>query len=219
MTLGGGRPGRPEAVPRSATHPLRWRFFRLGADRLPVRPSRGLGASRSNRRLPTVRRPGMVSHCCSSLNPIGRMSPPHPRALQRKLLAHPGHELGPRNPRRVVRAGRLIRVTAASVAKAGSGKTGREFAAELAATNPRSLLEVIRRHKKIASCEETLRQITLPGCKEGTDLWELERRRREPCSCRCPMATSSMATAASSMARRCGTASAGTTTAHTPAPG
>jgi len=40
-----------------------------------------------------------------------------PRALQWKLLAHPGHELGPRNPRRVVRSqllGRVIRVTAAS---------------------------------------------------------------------------------------------------------
>ena len=36
------------------------------------------------------------------------------RALQRKLLPHPRHELGPRNPRRVVRARLLIRVTAAS---------------------------------------------------------------------------------------------------------
>lgn len=59
------------------------------------------------------------------------------------------------------------------ITKAGSGKTGRAFAAELAATNPRSVLEVIRRHKEIASCEEALRQIKLPGCKEGTDLWEL----------------------------------------------
>ena len=40
-----------------------------------------------------------------------------PRALQWTLLAHPGHEPGPRNPRRVVRAVlliRVIRVTAAS---------------------------------------------------------------------------------------------------------
>ena len=37
------------------------------------------------------------------------------RALERKLLPHPGHEFRPRNPRRVVRAGLLIRlrVTAA----------------------------------------------------------------------------------------------------------
>ena len=32
---------------------------------------------RSNRRLPRVRRPGMVSHSESSLNAISRMSPPH----------------------------------------------------------------------------------------------------------------------------------------------
>ena len=40
-----------------------------------------------------------------------------PRALQRKLLPHPRHQPGPRNPRRVVRSrilGRVIRVTAAS---------------------------------------------------------------------------------------------------------
>ena len=35
-------------------------------------------------------------------------------ALERKLLPHPRHELGPRNPRRVVRAGLLMRVTTAS---------------------------------------------------------------------------------------------------------
>ncbi len=36
------------------------------------------------------------------------------RALERKLLPHPRHELGPGNPRRVVRAGLLMRGTAAS---------------------------------------------------------------------------------------------------------
>ena len=38
-------------------------------------------------------------------------------ARKRKLLAHPGHKLGPRNPRRVVRSrllGRVSRVAAAS---------------------------------------------------------------------------------------------------------
>ena len=33
-----------------------------------------------------------------------------PRARKRKLLAHPSHELGPGNPRRVVRAGLVMRV-------------------------------------------------------------------------------------------------------------
>jgi hypothetical protein len=56
------------------------------------------------------------------------------------------------------------------IARAGSGKTGRAFATELAAKNPRSVLEVIRRHKETASCEEALRQIKLPGCKEGTEI-------------------------------------------------
>ncbi len=37
-----------------------------------------------------------------------------PRALQRKPLPHPCHQFRPRNRRRVVRAGLLIRVTAAS---------------------------------------------------------------------------------------------------------
>ena len=41
------------------------------------------------------------------------MSPPHPRALERKLLPHPGHEFRPRNPRGVVRAELLMRVAAA----------------------------------------------------------------------------------------------------------
>ena len=60
------------------------------------------------------------------------------------------------------------------IAKAGSGKTGRSFAAELAAKNPKSILEVVRRHKETASCEEVLRQIKLPGCKEGTEIGPVE---------------------------------------------
>jgi len=58
-------------------------------------------------------------------------------------------------------------------AKSGSGKTGRAFAAELAAKNPKSILEVIRRHKETGSCEEALRQIKLPGCKDGTEIWPI----------------------------------------------
>jgi hypothetical protein len=36
------------------------------------------------------------------MNAMSRMSPPHPRALQRKLLAHPSHEFGPSDPGGVV---------------------------------------------------------------------------------------------------------------------
>jgi len=54
------------------------------------------------------------------------------------------------------------------IAKAGSGKTPQAFAAELAAKNPKSLLQVVRAHPEPASCEEVLRQIKLPGCKDGT---------------------------------------------------
>ncbi len=38
------------------------------------------------------------------------------RALERNLLAHPRHQLGPRNPRRVVRAGLLMFVTGVAAA-------------------------------------------------------------------------------------------------------
>jgi len=54
------------------------------------------------------------------------------------------------------------------VAKAGSNTTVRQFAAELAAKNPKSVLQVVRTHPEPASCEEVLRQVKLPGCKEGT---------------------------------------------------
>ena len=56
------------------------------------------------------------------------------------------------------------------IAKAGSGKSGQAFAAELATKNPKSVLEIVRRHKETATCEEALRQISLPGCKEGTEI-------------------------------------------------
>jgi hypothetical protein len=56
------------------------------------------------------------------------------------------------------------------IAKAGVGKTGRQFAADLTAKGPKSVLDVVRRHREIASCEEALKQIKLPACKEGTEL-------------------------------------------------
>ncbi|MDO7676970.1 MAG: hypothetical protein MUQ48_00280, partial [Pirellulales bacterium] len=49
VSLGESGPGAPEAVPRNATHSMRWRFSYLGADRLPVRRSRGFGALRPTR--------------------------------------------------------------------------------------------------------------------------------------------------------------------------
>jgi hypothetical protein len=49
--------------------------------------------------------------------------------LKRELLAHPGHEFRPRNPRRVVRARLLIRVAAASgVVTVVSMSAGRDLA-------------------------------------------------------------------------------------------
>jgi hypothetical protein len=66
------------------------------------------------------------------------------------------------------------------IAKAGSEKTGRAFAAELAAKHPKSILEVVRRHKETASCEEVLRQIKLPSCKEGTEIGPVESFEEPP---------------------------------------
>ncbi len=40
-----GRFGRPEAVRQNAPHPLRWRFSRVGADRVPIGRSPGLRPS------------------------------------------------------------------------------------------------------------------------------------------------------------------------------
>ena len=40
----------------------------------------------------------------SVMNAMSRMSPPHPRARKRKLLAHPSHEFGPSDPGGVVRS-------------------------------------------------------------------------------------------------------------------
>ena len=52
--------------------------------------------------------------------------------------------------------------------KAGSGKTGRQFAAELAAKDLKTIPQMTREHGEAASWEEVMRQIKLPGCKPGT---------------------------------------------------
>jgi hypothetical protein len=55
------------------------------------------------------------------------------------------------------------------VAKAGSGKNARAFAAELAASNAKSIREMTRDHRE-AKWEEALREIKLPMLPRGTAL-------------------------------------------------
>ena len=55
------------------------------------------------------------------------------------------------------------------VTKAGSGKTAREFAAELAAANAKSIREMTREHRE-ATWEEAMREIKLPLLPPGTTL-------------------------------------------------
>ena len=67
----------------------------------------------------------------SVMNAISRMSPPHPRALQRKLLTRPGQQFRPGNPRGVVGAWFVTRSCVAAAFRgarsagmpAGSGLT------------------------------------------------------------------------------------------------
>jgi hypothetical protein len=56
------------------------------------------------------------------------------------------------------------------VTKAGSGKTGRQFAAELAARNLKSICRLTREHREAASWEEVMRQVRLSTCPAGTPL-------------------------------------------------
>ncbi len=55
------------------------------------------------------------------------------------------------------------------VAKAGSGKNAREFAAELAVSNVKSIREMTREHRE-AKWEEAMREIKLPLLPRGTAL-------------------------------------------------
>ena len=56
------------------------------------------------------------------------------------------------------------------IAKAGSGKTARQFAAELAAKNLKSIRQLTREHREVASWDELLREARLWRCPEGTGL-------------------------------------------------
>ena len=54
------------------------------------------------------------------------------------------------------------------VTKAGSGKTARQFAAELAAKNLKSIRQMTREHREAASWEEVMREVRLWTCPAGT---------------------------------------------------
>ena len=54
------------------------------------------------------------------------------------------------------------------IAKAGSGTTARQFATELAAKNLKSIRQLTREHREVASWDELLRKARLWRCPEGT---------------------------------------------------
>jgi len=56
------------------------------------------------------------------------------------------------------------------VAKAGSGKTGKQFASELAARNLKSVRQMVREHREAGSWEEAIREVRLWRCPDGTAL-------------------------------------------------
>jgi hypothetical protein len=54
------------------------------------------------------------------------------------------------------------------IAKAGSGRTARQFAAELAAKKLKSIRQLTREHREIGSWDELLREARLWRCPDGT---------------------------------------------------
>ncbi len=54
------------------------------------------------------------------------------------------------------------------IAKAGAGKTARQFVEELAARNLKSIRQLTREHREVASWEELMREVRLWRCPEGT---------------------------------------------------
>jgi hypothetical protein len=54
------------------------------------------------------------------------------------------------------------------IVQAGSGTTARQFAAELAAKNLKSLRQMVREHREVASWDELMREVRLWRCPEGT---------------------------------------------------
>jgi hypothetical protein len=82
----------------SGRHRRRFEWFAQVSEDLSDRPRVRGQEVRSNRRLPRVRRPGMVSHSESSLKAISRMSPPHA-----------GHSSGNSSPTRARSLAQAIR--------------------------------------------------------------------------------------------------------------
>ncbi len=64
----------------------------------------------------------------------------------------------------------LIPAHGVFVTKAGSGKTARQFAAELAARNLKGICQMTREHREAASWEEVMREVRLSTCPAGTPL-------------------------------------------------
>ena len=56
------------------------------------------------------------------------------------------------------------------ITKAGSGKTARRFAGELAAKNLKRIRQMVREHREAASWEEVMREVRLSTCPAGTVL-------------------------------------------------
>ena len=72
------------------------------------------------------------------------------------------------------------------VTKVGSGKTARQFAAELAAKNLKSICQMTREHREAASWEEVMREVRLCDMPGGDALFRLSPRSRIlPCRCKC----------------------------------
>ncbi len=61
------------------------------------------------------------------------------------------------------------------VTKAGSGKTARQFAGELAAANLKSVCQMTREHRETTSCEELMQEVRLSTCPPGTALAPLPK--------------------------------------------
>jgi len=54
------------------------------------------------------------------------------------------------------------------VTKAGSGQTGRQFAADLASRNLKSIRQMTREHREVSSWKEMMQEVRLWTCPEGT---------------------------------------------------
>jgi hypothetical protein len=64
----------------------------------------------------------------------------------------------------------LIPQSGVFIAKAGSGKTARQFVSELAAKNLKGICQMTREHREAASWDELMREVRLATCPAGTAL-------------------------------------------------